>query len=115
MQESKTKAFKCNGIPKVLLLGNGINRAFGASSWDDIINNLSTGEFDSSPAFADAICKLPNSLQTVVISSDSVHDGMKQVSEVLMPKALDEGHRSIIRNCCDLGFDTILQLTDNYK
>lgn len=38
---------------------------------------------------------------------------MKQVSEVLMPKALDEGHRSIIRNCCDLGFDTIL--TTNYS
>lgn len=38
---------KYNGIPKVLLLGNGINRAFGASSWDDIINNLSIGEFDS--------------------------------------------------------------------
>lgn len=37
MQESKTKAFKCNGIPKVLLLGNGINRAFGASALWEIV------------------------------------------------------------------------------
>lgn len=113
MQGNKNKAFKCKRIPKVLLLGNGINRAFGASSWDDIIDNLSRGEFDTSPAFADAICKLPNSLRTVVISSDSVHNGMKQVSKTLMPKALDDGHRSMIRNCCDLGFDTIL--TTNYS
>ena len=100
-------------IPNVLLLGNGINRAFGASSWDDIINNLSTGEFDSSPEFAEAIRKLPNSLQTVVISSDSVHDGMKQVSGELMPKVLDKDHRDLLRNCCNLGFDAIL--TTNYS
>ncbi len=35
-----------NNVPNVLLLGNGINRAFGDLSWSGVIDGLSTGEFD---------------------------------------------------------------------
>ena len=102
-----------NRIPNVLLLGNGINRAFGASSWDNIINNLSTGEYDSKPKWAKEIQKLPNSLQTVVISSDSVNDGMRQVSEKLMPSAIGNDHRKMLKDYLDIGFDAVL--TTNYS
>ena len=31
-------------VPKVLLFGNGINRAFDYASWDDLIKSISTKE-----------------------------------------------------------------------
>ena len=31
-------------IPKVLLLGNGINRAYDFASWDDLIESIRTKE-----------------------------------------------------------------------
>ena len=113
MNDDKTITVKYDKTPNVLLLGNGINRAFGASSWDDIISGLSTGEYDSKPGWAKEIQKLPNSLQTIVISSDSVHDGMKQVSEKLMPCSLKAEHGNMLRNYLDLNFDAVL--TTNYS
>ena len=84
MHNDKYMSVKPKIIPNVLLLGNGINRAYEASSWDDIISSLSKGEYDSKSKWAREIQKLPNSLQTIVISNDSVHDGMKQVSKKLI-------------------------------
>ena len=31
-------------VPKVLLLGNGINRAYGFSSWEELIKSVQTKE-----------------------------------------------------------------------
>lgn len=99
--------------PNVLLLGNGINRAFGESSWEAVINGLSTGEFDCRQKWVEAIHSLPFGLQTIVISSDSVSDGMERLSEKLMPHELQEEHALLMRKLLSLKFDAIL--TTNYS
>lgn len=46
-------------VPNVLFLENGVNRAFGESSWEAVISGLSTGEFDSSQKWMREIHTLP--------------------------------------------------------
>ncbi len=75
MQSNALASIKSGKNPNVLLLGNGINRLYGKSSWDNIIECLSTGEYDSNPINYELIRNLPYALQTIVISSDSVSDG----------------------------------------
>ncbi len=99
--------------PNILLLGNGINRAFGESSWEDVINGLSTGEFDCAQKWMKEINKLPFGLQTVVISSDSVSDGMCRLSKKLMPHKLKDDHALLLRSLASLPFDAVL--TTNYS
>lgn len=69
---NKLSAIDSRRIPNILLLGNGINRVFGNSSWDNLLDNISTGEFDSDERFAVALHELPYALQTVVITSITV-------------------------------------------
>ncbi|MCR5390779.1 MAG: SIR2 family protein [Lachnospiraceae bacterium] len=113
MHNDKYMSVKPKIIPNVLLLGNGINRAYEASSWDDIISSLSKGEYDSKSKWAREIQKLPNSLQTIVISNDSVHDGMKQVSKKLMPNPIENEQRIMLKDLLNIGFDAVL--TTNYS
>lgn len=63
-------------LPGILLIGNGINVSFGKSSWNRVLSRMSTGEFDYDHY---TIKQLPYALQTVVISSDSVSDGMRVI------------------------------------
>ena len=100
-------------LPKVLFLGNGVNKAFGECSWDEVIDKLSTGEFDYDQKTLDQIKKLPYALQTIVFSSDSVSDGMKMISEGLLPHKLKSDHLDLIKEFTSLPFDAIL--TPNYS
>ncbi len=102
-----------NKTPNILLLGNGINYAYGDKSWNDIINSLSTGEYDSNTKVMAAITKLPETLKTIVISSDNVGDGMKVISEKMLKKTFNgEEHRDIYKKLASMEFDSIL--TTNY-
>ena len=66
--------------PNILLVGNGINLAFGGSSWGKVLGSISTGEFDYD---CEAIQKLPYALQTIIVSSDSVSEGMAELATKL--------------------------------
>ena len=35
-------------VPKVLLLGNGINRSYGFASWDELIESIRTKDLSDS-------------------------------------------------------------------
>lgn len=96
--------------PNILLLGNGINIAYGGSSWDDVLASISTGEFDYDHF---AIKQLPYALQTIVISSDSVSDGMNEISKGLMPKPLHNDHSELIKEYLSLPLEAVL--TTNYS
>ena len=97
-------------IPDILLMGNGINISFGGSSWDRVLAGISTGEFDYDQY---TIKKLPYALQTIVISSDSVSEGMQDISAGLMPYPLSKDHSVLLREFLSLPFDAIL--TTNYS
>ena len=94
MKCEKLQPIEYGRIPNVLLMGNGINVSFGGSSWNQVLAGLSTGEFTYDH---ESISRLPYALQTIVVSSDSVSDGLREVSKGLMPKPLSEEHGDLLR------------------
>ena len=110
MKCEKLQPIEYGRIPNVLLMGNGINVSFGGSSWNQVLAGLSTGEFTYDH---ESISRLPYALQTIVVSSDSVSDGLREVSKGLMPKPLSEEHGDLLRKYMSIPFDTIL--TTNYS
>ena len=97
-------------IPDILLMGNGINISFGGSSWSRVLSGISTGEFDYDHY---SIQQLPYALQTIVISSDSVSDGMRDIADRLMPQPLGNEHSALLGDFLTLPFETVL--TTNYS
>ena len=100
-------------IPNILLLGNGLNQAFGEASWSKVIESLSTGEYDYNDKVFSKIKKIPSSLQTILISSDSVDVGMDLLAQRMLPNQLNKEHSALIRRIATQGFDAIL--TTNYS
>ena len=99
--------------PNVLLIGNGINRAFGSSSWDSVISAISTGEFESHSIKGEEIKKLPYPLQTMVVSNDSVDKGMKLISNTMISCELSVRQKNMLTRLASLPFEAIL--TTNYS
>ncbi len=52
--------------PKVLFLGNGINRAFKSNSWDELLKEFGKKE--------DTVNSLPMTLQPIILSNNNVHE-----------------------------------------
>ena len=98
-------SISCNKIPNVLLLGNGINRAFGFSSWDGLLNPTT----DSKSLRLDGV---PYQLQAVILTNDNVDVFTKEISsELCKMKACDE-EEVLLRQLSMMDWDAIL--TTNY-
>ena len=55
-------------VPKVLLLGNGINRAYGFASWDELIESIRTKDLSDSEK--ENVKNIPYPLQPVILTGD---------------------------------------------
>ena len=96
--------------PNVLLIGNGINRAFGVSSWDELISKIQTRKL----TLEEKACldKIPYPLRPVILTEDNVCNNMKENAEDLCSfKPVDE-EVDLIKDITTLQLDTIL--TTNY-
>ena len=92
-------------IPNVLLLGNGINRAFGFLSWDGLLNPASKNKSLS-------LDGVPYPLQAVILTNDNVDVFTKEISsELCKMKACDE-QDVLLRRLSMMEWDAIL--TTNY-
>ncbi len=90
---------------KVLLLGNGINRAYNGDSWNMIIKELSGDpEFSSS---------LPMPQQIIVATGNRVDEKLKNQKNRMYGEVTDEGFRALLRSILAAGFDDII--TTNYS
>ena len=63
--------------PQVLLLGNGLNQAYGASSWDQLMKTLSIRT-----DLPDKL-SIPRPLQAVLVTNDTVDTTMKRHANAL--------------------------------
>ena len=97
-------------VPKVLLLGNGINRAYGFSSWEELIKSVQTKELTK--VEQDSINNVPYPLQPVILTEDHIGTRMKELSEELSSLHALSDEEIVLRNFAELPFDTIL--TTNY-
>ncbi len=98
-----------NTFPKVLLLGNGINRAFNRDSWETIIKKLWTNNrinCDNKD-----VSKLPFSLQIVLATDDNVDHVIKN-SSIFSTALSNNEHAQLYKSLLVAGFDHIL--TTNY-
>lgn len=97
--------------PRVLLLGNGINRAFGNSSWGDILDKMSCGAYSEKEI--KKLKTMPYPLQAVVASADCVDKGVELFAKDLCSNEVNEKQKDILQKLIDNKYDAIL--TTNYS
>ena len=100
-----------NGIPQILLLGNGINRAFSSDSWDDLLNSI-----DRRPERYDiGDYRCPETLKAILITEDNVDKALRSQKERLGDLGTEKSEKQmrLLRRLLSLGFDELL--TTNYS
>lgn len=97
--------------PKVLLLGNGINRSFNGDSWDSIVDAITKVELNQKEK--DILSSMSFPLRAIVATDNDVQNGVKSfVSEMIDIKP-SEDQKIIFKDLLSLGFDAVL--TTNYS
>ena len=97
--------FPYGKTPNVLLLGNGINRAYKFMSWDELLQKISTNKgikLDSVPA----------PLQAVILTGDNVDVKLKEIAPDLVSLKAPYEEEILLQEISQLPFDAIL--TTNY-
>ena len=64
--------------PKVLLLGNGLNRVYGGASWTGLLNRINRTEFTP-----EQVKDIPLPMQAVLLSEDHVDVSLKDLQREL--------------------------------
>lgn len=110
MQITELEAIKITERPKILLLGNGINRSFGNASWSSLLAKISCTSHNTSRERL--INELPFPLQAIIITGDNVEEGVKLISDALISEKVSAEHQEILNTFLNIPFDAIL--TTNY-
>lgn len=97
-------------MSKILLLGNGVNRCFEKSSWQEAIENVRTRFGVELPL--EQIEKLPANMQIVAASGDRVDDAMNDYCADLCADVISDENKELLLSVTD-GFDDVL--TTNYS
>lgn len=100
-----------DGIPQILLLGNGINRAFNSDSWDDLLNLIDV----RSERYDIGKYRCPETLKAILVTKDSVDKALQSHKERLgnLGTEKPEEQMELLRRLLNAGFDEIL--TTNYS
>ena len=100
-----------NTRPQVLLLGNGVNRAFGGGSWGQLIRDITCNQ--ALPA--DCPLHLPMPLRAVLVTGDTVGARLREAGEILYGKLGDPGHADMLKALLEMSFDHILTTNFSYE
>lgn len=97
--------------PQILLLGNGINRAFDSSSWDDLLNSIDRRR----ERYDIGGFHVPEALKAILLTEDNVDKALKSKKHELANLGTEnhEQQTRILRRLLALPFDEIL--TTNYS
>ena len=100
-----------NGIPQVLLLGNGINRAFNSDSWDDLLNSVDR----RADRYDIGGYRCPETLKAILVTGDNVDKALQSQKEQLGNLGVKKSEKQmrLLRLLLNAGFDEIL--TTNYS
>ncbi len=119
MADSNTKRLEMKTFdlsenkPKVLLLGNGLSRAYNAASWDRFLNRINRKKEDYPDP---GKINMPMPLKIILLTDNHVGSAMKENKDYFLSgfyKELDEGIYPQVRKLFSCGFDYIL--TTNYS
>ncbi|MBD5130330.1 MAG: hypothetical protein HDT43_10500 [Ruminococcaceae bacterium] len=100
-----------NGKPQILLLGNGINRAFNSDSWDQLLNSMAE-EYGVKNA-DEYIC--PETLKAILVTGDRVDEALGRKKDSLGNLGTEKPPKQmeLLRRLLAMNFDHIL--TTNYS
>ena len=100
-----------NGKPQILLLGNGINRAFNSDSWDQLLNSMAE-EYGVENAI-EYIC--PETLKAILVTRDRVDEALSRKKDSLGNLGTEKPPKQmeLLKRLLALDFDHIL--TTNYS
>ena len=97
--------------PQVILLGNGINRAFNGISWGDLLNSIAIDKYKDKKFY----CPMP--LKAILVTEDHIdktlESHIEQHREQAYGKIVEEEHATTLRKILSIGADHIL--TTNYS
>lgn len=101
--------------PHVLLLGNGINRSFGGTSWNSLIDkiNIRKGNNSNWPNNDNMLKNMPMPLQAILVTNNNIKDAMKNNRSIFEGRISNEEQRHVLQRVLSMGFDDIL--TTNYS
>jgi hypothetical protein len=108
--ENCTLKLEYGRVPKVLLLGNGINRAFDFCSWDELLESIKTQKLTYDEK--ECVKSVPYPLQPVILTKDNVGNQMKEISGELSELQGSLEEEKLLQRFASLPVDTIL--TTNY-
>ena len=100
-------------VPKVLLLGNGINRAYGFVSWDELIESIRTKNLTNDEQ--ESMKSVPYPLQPVILTGDHLGTKMKELSGPLAELRASSEENEILRSFSALPVDAILTANYTYE
>lgn len=100
-------------LPRVLLLGNGLNQAFGADSWANFLKRIDRRTIADKRKKPAGELDCPAPLKAILITGDHVDVAMKDHKDYFFGKVTDEQHRKMLCDLLNCGFDCIL--TTNYS
>lgn len=100
-----------NGRPQVLLLGNGINRAFNSDSWDMLLNSIDC----RSDKYDVGKFHCPETLKAILVTEDNVDKALERKKTALgnLGTKKPEKQLALLRRLLSIRFDHIL--TTNYS
>lgn len=100
-----------NRKPQILLLGNGINRAFNSDSWDQLLNSMAE-EYGVENA-KEYIC--PETLKAILVTRDRVDEALSRKKDRLGNLGTEKPPKQmeLLRRLLASDFDHIL--TTNYS
>ncbi|MDE6728537.1 MAG: SIR2 family protein [Oscillospiraceae bacterium] len=99
--------------PQILLLGNGINRAFKSDSWDDLLNSIDRrGDKYEIDGY-----RCPETLKAILVTEDNVDKALKKQKNSLGNLGTEESEKQIqlLQRLLNLGFDEILTTNFSYE
>ena len=100
-------------MPQVLLLGNGINRAYGDKSWQDLIRALKTNEKISLDD--EEIKKIPYPLQVILAARGNVNVRESNGLSSICGRENIDDMQPVLQKLYAIGFDDVLTANYSYE
>lgn len=111
--DNRKLCVKHNKVPKVLMIGNGINRTFGFASWDELIEAIRTKDLTGEEKAA--LENVPYPLQPVILTEDHLGTQMQSISKELSELRAPEAEEEMLRTLAALPVDGILTANYTYE
>lgn len=96
--------------PKVLLLGNGLNRVLGGASWQGLLDRINKTQYST-----EQVKGMPFPMQAVLLSNDHIDISLKDMKSELSRCELNPWLAEQLRALLSMPFDCVLTANFTYE